>query len=87
MPPRNKSSPPPALRGQKIERAISLQTGTGSAEAGKQQRLGKDVGSQSMSRIYHNTSLQNKPVHNEKVDSVWSPAAYERYEFKLLYRQ
>ncbi|KAF7645192.1 hypothetical protein LDENG_00208650 [Lucifuga dentata] len=30
-----------------------------------------------MSRIYHNTSLQNKPVHNEKIDCVWSPSAYE----------
>ncbi|XP_070762840.1 arpin [Enoplosus armatus] len=30
-----------------------------------------------MSRIYHNTSLQNKPVHNEKFDRVWSPSAYE----------
>ncbi|XP_071761514.1 arpin [Centroberyx gerrardi] len=30
-----------------------------------------------MSRIYHNTSLQNKPVHNEKIDRVWSPSAYE----------
>ncbi|CAL8357509.1 unnamed protein product [Lota lota] len=27
-----------------------------------------------MSRIYHNTSLQNKPVHNEKIDSIWPPA-------------
>lgn len=30
-----------------------------------------------MSRIYHNTSLQNKPVHNEKFDRVWSPSTYE----------
>ncbi|XP_056137172.1 arpin [Lampris incognitus] len=29
-----------------------------------------------MSRIYHNTALQNKPVHNEKVDRVWSLSAY-----------
>lgn len=37
-----------------------------------------------MSRIYHNTSLQNKPVHNEKVDRVWSPSAYESGEGVLL---
>ncbi|XP_028306213.1 arpin [Gouania willdenowi] len=30
-----------------------------------------------MSRIYHNTSLQNKPVHSEKFVRVWSPSAYE----------
>ncbi|XP_061533275.1 arpin [Phycodurus eques] len=30
-----------------------------------------------MSRIYHNTSLKNKPVHNEKYDSVWSPGSHE----------
>ncbi|XP_057692432.1 arpin isoform X2 [Corythoichthys intestinalis] len=30
-----------------------------------------------MSRIYHNTSLKNKPVHNEKYDSVWSPSSQE----------
>ncbi|KAM4618827.1 arpin [Polymixia lowei] len=30
-----------------------------------------------MSRIYHNTSLQNKPVHNEKIDHAWSPSGYE----------
>ncbi|KAM4572647.1 arpin [Odontesthes bonariensis] len=30
-----------------------------------------------MSRIYHNASLQNKPVHNEKFDRVWSPSTYE----------
>ncbi|XP_013884358.1 arpin [Austrofundulus limnaeus] len=30
-----------------------------------------------MSRIYHNESLQNKPVHNEKFDRVWSPSSYE----------
>ncbi|XP_076589917.1 arpin [Chaetodon auriga] len=30
-----------------------------------------------MSRIYHNTSLQNKPVHNEKFGSVWCPSMYE----------
>ncbi|XP_037110757.1 arpin [Syngnathus acus] len=30
-----------------------------------------------MSRIYHNASLKNKPVHNEKYDSVWSPGSHE----------
>ncbi|XP_047452438.1 arpin [Mugil cephalus] len=30
-----------------------------------------------MSRIYHDKSLQNKPVHNEKLDRVWSPSSYE----------
>ncbi|XP_056271958.1 arpin [Pseudoliparis swirei] len=30
-----------------------------------------------MSRIYHNTSLQNKPVHNETLARAWSPSAYE----------
>lgn len=30
-----------------------------------------------MSRIYHNTSLQNKAVNNEKFDRAWSPSAYE----------
>ncbi|TMS05481.1 Arpin [Larimichthys crocea] len=30
-----------------------------------------------MSRIYQNTSLQNKPVHNERFDRVWSPSAHE----------
>lgn len=30
-----------------------------------------------MSRIYHNASLLNKPVHNEKIDTVWSPNAYQ----------
>uniref|UniRef100_A0A8D3B4L5 Arpin n=1 Tax=Scophthalmus maximus TaxID=52904 RepID=A0A8D3B4L5_SCOMX len=30
-----------------------------------------------MSRIYHNTCLQNKPVHNEKYDGAWSPSAYD----------
>ncbi|XP_028263797.1 arpin [Parambassis ranga] len=30
-----------------------------------------------MSRIYYNTSLQNKPVHNEKFDGVWCPSVYE----------
>lgn len=30
-----------------------------------------------MSRIYHNTSLQNKPVHSEKFDRAWCPSAFE----------
>ncbi|XP_053283792.1 arpin [Pleuronectes platessa] len=30
-----------------------------------------------MSRIYHDTSLKNKPVHNETFDGVWSPSASE----------
>ncbi|XP_041074710.1 arpin-like isoform X3 [Polyodon spathula] len=30
-----------------------------------------------MSRIYHNTALQNKPVHNETVSAVWQPAVYQ----------
>lgn len=30
-----------------------------------------------MSRIYNNTCLQNKPVHNDKFDRVWAPSAYE----------
>ncbi|KAM3870027.1 arpin [Diretmus argenteus] len=30
-----------------------------------------------MSRIYHNTSLENKPVHNEKVEHAWCPSAYD----------
>uniref|UniRef100_UPI0037E98D7C arpin n=1 Tax=Semicossyphus pulcher TaxID=241346 RepID=UPI0037E98D7C len=37
-----------------------------------------------MSRIYHNTSLQNKPVHNEKFDRAWSPSAYESGQGVLL---
>lgn len=37
-----------------------------------------------MSRIYHNTSLQNKPVHNEKIDRVWNPSAYENGPGVLL---
>ncbi|MBN3312355.1 AP3S2 protein, partial [Atractosteus spatula] len=31
-----------------------------------------------MSRIYHNTALQNKPVNNEKLTSVWQPSTYQR---------
>lgn len=30
-----------------------------------------------MSRIYNNTSLQNKPVHSDKLDRVWDPSGYE----------
>lgn len=30
-----------------------------------------------MSRIYHNTALQNKPVHNEKLSSTWDPLVYQ----------
>nr|XP_046249912.1 arpin isoform X2 [Scatophagus argus] len=37
-----------------------------------------------MSRIYQNTSLQNKPVHNEKFDGVWSPSTYESGQGVLL---
>ncbi|KAM9853926.1 arpin isoform 2-T2 [Aulostomus maculatus] len=37
-----------------------------------------------MSRIYHNTSLKNKPVHNEKFDGVWSPSTYESGHGVLL---
>ncbi|XP_076848308.1 arpin [Brachyhypopomus gauderio] len=31
-----------------------------------------------MSRIYDNTALQNKPVHNEKLSFVWDPSTYQR---------
>lgn len=44
---------------------------------------GNDAQLTKMSRIYNNTSLQNKPVHSEKVERIWSPSAYERYGFKL----
>ncbi|CAL1595216.1 unnamed protein product [Knipowitschia caucasica] len=37
-----------------------------------------------MSRIYHDTSLQNKPVHNECFDGVWSPSSYESGNGVLL---
>ncbi|KAM9376848.1 arpin isoform 2-T2 [Pholidichthys leucotaenia] len=37
-----------------------------------------------MSRIYHNTSLRNKPVHNEKFEGVWSPAGFENGPGVLL---
>lgn len=38
-----------------------------------------------MSRIYHNTFLQNKSVHNEKFDGVWSPSVYDRYGRKCSF--
>lgn len=38
-----------------------------------------------MSRIYNNTSLQNKSVHNEKYDGVWSPSVYDRYGRKCRF--
>uniref|UniRef100_A0A3Q3JDR6 Arpin n=1 Tax=Monopterus albus TaxID=43700 RepID=A0A3Q3JDR6_MONAL len=37
-----------------------------------------------MSRIYVNTSLQNKPVHSDTFDRVWSPSAYESGQGILL---
>uniref|UniRef100_A0A1A8SQ37 Arpin n=1 Tax=Nothobranchius rachovii TaxID=451742 RepID=A0A1A8SQ37_9TELE len=37
-----------------------------------------------MSRIYDNKFLQNKPVHSEKFDRVWSPSSYERGPGVLL---
>ncbi|KAM7003148.1 arpin [Tautogolabrus adspersus] len=37
-----------------------------------------------MSRIYHNTLLQNKPVHNEKCDRTFSPSTYESGQGVLL---
>ncbi|XP_051239303.1 arpin isoform X2 [Dicentrarchus labrax] len=37
-----------------------------------------------MSRIYHNTCLQNKPVHNETVGRAWAPSTYESGEGVLL---
>ncbi|XP_012687835.2 arpin [Clupea harengus] len=30
-----------------------------------------------MSRIYHNTALGNKPVHNEKIGHVWNPSSFQ----------
>ncbi|KAM9808092.1 arpin [Neosynchiropus ocellatus] len=30
-----------------------------------------------MSRIYHNSTLENKPVHNDKFDGMWRPSAYD----------
>ncbi|XP_068579973.1 arpin [Cebidichthys violaceus] len=37
-----------------------------------------------MSRIYHNTSLQNKPVHNETFERAWSPSTYDSGQGVLL---
>ncbi|XP_074533047.1 arpin [Halichoeres trimaculatus] len=37
-----------------------------------------------MSRIYNNTALQNKPVHNERFERVWSPSVYESGQGVLL---
>uniref|UniRef100_A0A3B4A208 Arpin n=1 Tax=Periophthalmus magnuspinnatus TaxID=409849 RepID=A0A3B4A208_9GOBI len=37
-----------------------------------------------MSRIYHNTSLQNKPVHNESFGRAWNPSSYESGNGVLL---
>ncbi|XP_058502643.1 arpin-like isoform X6 [Solea solea] len=37
-----------------------------------------------MSRIYENSCLQNKPVHSDKFDGVWSPSTYERGAGVLL---
>ncbi|XP_042352047.1 arpin [Plectropomus leopardus] len=37
-----------------------------------------------MSRIYHNASLQNKPVHTERLERAWCPSAYESGEGVLL---
>ncbi|XP_026859813.2 arpin [Electrophorus electricus] len=31
-----------------------------------------------MSRIYDNTALHNKPVHNEKLPFLWDPSSYQR---------
>ncbi|XP_060892277.1 arpin [Labrus mixtus] len=37
-----------------------------------------------MSRIYNNTLLQNKPVHNETCDRAFSPSTYESGQGVLL---
>ncbi|KAK5867985.1 hypothetical protein PBY51_012434 [Eleginops maclovinus] len=37
-----------------------------------------------MSRIYQNTSLQNKPVHNETFERVWAPSSYDSGQGVLL---
>ncbi|KAG7467698.1 hypothetical protein JOB18_013267 [Solea senegalensis] len=37
-----------------------------------------------MSRIYENSCLQNKPVHSDKFEGVWSPSTYERGAGVLL---
>lgn len=56
-----------------------IQGRTGSPEKGKIWGKGKVTILWKMSRIYHNTSLQNKPVHSEKFDRAWCPSAFERY--------
>ncbi|XP_075063902.1 arpin [Mixophyes fleayi] len=37
-----------------------------------------------MSRIYHNSALQNKPVHDESVCGAWEPAAFQSGQGVLL---
>ncbi|XP_068131341.1 arpin [Hyperolius riggenbachi] len=37
-----------------------------------------------MSRIYHDSALQNKPVHDERVSGCWDPAAFQRGHGVLL---
>lgn len=37
-----------------------------------------------MSRIYQNTTLQNKPVHNEAFGRAWSPSSYQSGNGVLL---
>ncbi|XP_054632207.1 arpin [Dunckerocampus dactyliophorus] len=37
-----------------------------------------------MSRIYHNTCLRNKAVHNETFDKAWSPSSFERGQGVLV---
>ncbi|XP_053320792.1 arpin [Spea bombifrons] len=37
-----------------------------------------------MSRIYHDSALQNKPVHDERVAGPWDPAAFQRGHGVLL---
>ncbi|KAE8618149.1 hypothetical protein XENTR_v10009288 [Xenopus tropicalis] len=37
-----------------------------------------------MSRIYHNTSLRNKPVHDERIAGSWEPTAFQRGAGVLL---
>ncbi|CAH2274207.1 arpin isoform X1 [Pelobates cultripes] len=37
-----------------------------------------------MSRIYHDSALQNKPVHDERVPGPWEPAAFQRGQGVLL---
>ncbi|XP_075431251.1 arpin isoform X2 [Ascaphus truei] len=37
-----------------------------------------------MSRIYHDSVLQNKPVHDERVSAPWEPAAFQRGQGVIL---